>query len=766
MQEQTTAKINHLEKHKTRPDFFDKSKPGQAEALEKLLTENPHIQICDEIIGQLAELIKCRNAQITYTSQSLNDAVIKYISGGDTSHIGTWVYYPWSFRLVHILHKEDFIELRTSRNNYKITLAERNTLSTKKIGVIGLSVGQSVSVTLAMERGFGQLRIADYDILELSNYNRIRTPLHNLGLLKTVSVAREIAEIDPYLDVVCFHDGITEENMDSFFTGDGKLDLLIDESDGLDIKILARLKARSLGIPVVQEASDRGMVDIERFDLEPDRPLLHGLVGDINIDILKSLKTNEDKIPYMLQIVGLHTVSERTKASMLEIGETITTWPQLASAVTLGGGITADVSRKILLDEFHKSGRFHVDMDEIFCDPVSSEKTVLKQNTLTPLTKEWIHNFLKTNFKKDTAEMTASESEIETLINAVLLAPSAGNTQPWKWALYNGIFYLFHDRSSSVSFMDHNNFIAQIALGTAIETFSLESKRMGFQPNIDLFPAGESENLVATISIKRSGVEMDECDINLANEIGARYTNRNKGNKKPLPSDVENDLKNCIGHSDDLSITLVDNQEDMMFIANTIALADRIRLMHKEGHPDFFVKEMRWTKEQAEKERDGLDIRTAGFGPLDVAGLHMASYPAVISLLRSWNKGAGLGKLSKKLIASSTALGILSFTGQDTVVKYINSGRAIQRLWLLLNHKNWGMQPMLSPIAIWHRVNYGKGEGLSQEDIEEMKDQQAEFNRKFLDENREPVFIFRIFEAEKHEVRSLRKPLTELFFRL
>jgi hypothetical protein len=35
---------------------------------------------------------------------------------------------------------------------------------------------------------------------------------HNLKIKKTVIVAREIAEIDPYLNVVCFENGITEAN--------------------------------------------------------------------------------------------------------------------------------------------------------------------------------------------------------------------------------------------------------------------------------------------------------------------------------------------------------------------------------------------------------------------------------------------------------------------------------------------------------------------------------------------------------------------------
>ncbi len=118
---------------------------------------------------------------------------------------------------MRVLAEKDFIRLRTSRNRYKITQEEQDLLCSKKIGIIGLSVGQSVALSLAMERTFGELRIADFDTLDLSNMNRIRTGLFNLGIKKTWIVAREIAEIDPFLKVVIFDEGITEENKDDFF---------------------------------------------------------------------------------------------------------------------------------------------------------------------------------------------------------------------------------------------------------------------------------------------------------------------------------------------------------------------------------------------------------------------------------------------------------------------------------------------------------------------------------------------------------------------
>ncbi len=215
------------------------------------LIETTDVFLFDELKDQLKELIKSRNPKIKINAEEYPQLIERHLNGCALEEYGVWVYYPWSARMVHILDEEEFIELRTAANRNKITTKERDLLATKRVGVIGLSVGQSVSVTLAMERGCGELRLADFDTLELNNLNRIRTGVHNLGLYKAYSVAREIAEIDPFFKVVCYIDGITDDNIHDFFTKDGKLDAVIDECDGINIKILCRKKAKELQVPVL-----------------------------------------------------------------------------------------------------------------------------------------------------------------------------------------------------------------------------------------------------------------------------------------------------------------------------------------------------------------------------------------------------------------------------------------------------------------------------------------------------------------------------------
>jgi molybdopterin/thiamine biosynthesis adenylyltransferase len=362
-----------------RPLYFRTINQNEQEKLNALISNRPGITIFDTIDGQLAELIRLNHPQQRLTKVESAALVAAHVNG-DTSQYGVWVYFPWSDKLVHTLDEEEFAQVRTSRNIYKITPEEIKVLKDKKIGIIGLSVGQSIALTLAMERTCGELRLADFDEIELSNMNRIKVNIQDLGLNKAIVAARQIAELDPFINVVCFEKGITLDTIDDFFTAGGKLDVLVEECDGIDIKILARIKAKALQIPVVMDTNDKGMLDVERFDLEPDRPIFHGKVAELEAlnvteltEKLNSL-TIPEKIGYLGKIIGFENLSVAMQKSVGEMNKTIVGWPQLASAVTLGGAMITDISRKILLNQFTQSGRYFVDFDELFNDELNTIK--------------------------------------------------------------------------------------------------------------------------------------------------------------------------------------------------------------------------------------------------------------------------------------------------------------------------------------------------------------------------------------------------------
>lgn len=738
--------------------------PSDRILFDSLITEKKVSFIHDEIYGQLQELIKSQNPSVRIKANEYEALISKHLNGSDINEYGVWAYYPWSRRLIHLLDEDEFIEVRTNRNQYKITRSERDTLSTKRIGIIGLSVGQSIALTLAMERGFGELRLADFDMLELSNLNRIRSGLHNMGVPKVVIAAREIVEIDPYLKVSCFFEGLTENTMDDFFLKNGKLDILVDECDGLDIKILSRYKARELKIPVIMDTSDRGMLDVERFDLEPQRPILHGTVENINPQNIKEL-TNEEKIPVILQMLGIENVSLRAKASMVEVEQTINTWPQLASSVALGGAVGADVCRRILLNQYHESGRYYIDLEELIADKkTENNKTAaVRNNPFSPLTAKEMNGLSKgLNLKTGPQTIALDNGTIQSLVKAACAAPSTGNDQPWKWLYTDGVLYLFHDEYRSFSFGDFQKIASFISFGAAYENLYIHALSLGLEPHYEFMPNSAEEKLIAAISFTPiNNKELAELLKPLDKAIIKRHTNRNLSPKSVLQQDAYNQLSNLAQSIPGAKLQWFTDSDTLLALGKIIGACDRIRLLNKEGHHDFVHHEMRWTSEDAEKTKDGIDIKTLGLSNSQLAALGVIKNENVVRTIDELGGGKALDMLAARTLAAASALCLITLPKYN-YEGFFDGGRAMERLWLGATNLNIAVHPVISPLYIFPRMVHGNGEGLTEKNINELKVLREEFKAiTGISDNQAEVFLAKVAIADEPLIKSFRLPLEQ-----
>lgn len=726
----------------------------------------PNIQVFDTITEQIGELIRCINPTIALQPPAVLQQAIKAKLATDLpEEYGIWVYYPWSNKLVHLLDEDEFTIVRTNRNKYKITDEEQRILATKKIGVMGLSVGQSVSLTLAMERGFGELRIADFDELDLSNINRIRTGVHNIKLKKTVIVAREIAEIDPFLKVVCFDEGITEQNLHSFLTDNGKLDLLIDECDSFDIKINARKIAKALQIPVLMEGSDRGTIDIERFDLEPDRPVLHGMVAHLDMEKFKTLSTFDEKVPYITAVTGLETLSPRMKASAVELMATISTWPQLASAVTFGGGVSADLSRKILLNSLKISGRFFLDLDELIADEASCSQTKSKvENSRSPLSTEEIQAFIQnhqTSLQPATPGIAIAEEKLLYLIAAAKLAPSGGNNQPWKWHYQNNVLHLFLDESEAHAYLDPQLISSYTSMGAAIENLLLAAAKQQLNVNWQLTPQFAPKH-IAFFSFADNHTPSQE-EITLEKQIPLRHTNRKSPPRQEIKDTTISYLQQLVQQTAGAQLTFVTDIEKIKTLAQIATQTDLLRMFIPEAHEDFITREMRWSVKEANEAEDGIGIHTLDLNNNDHVGIRLLRDRKMIDFLQEIKGGSAFNRLLTQQFVSSSAIGLITMPNRE-ITSWINAGLAAERMWLGASSLALQIHPVNVPLIFFYKNTVEKNLPLSEQKIIELNNVEKELNLIFdCVKNQTPMFMFRIFNASASTERTIRKSNDKIF---
>lgn len=736
------------------PHLFDVQVESDRRRLRGLI-EAGSVRSCHDTIGdQLGELLSNRHAGTKLTPADLAALVDDHLDGRMLADYGMWVLYPWSGRLVHVLPLAELREVRHDRNRYKITSDEQRRLAGARIGILGLSVGNAAALTFALEGVGTTFRIADFDHLSLSNLNRLRAGLHEVGLAKTTIAARAMFELDPYLDITVFSAGVREDNLDQFLVGDGQLDLVVEECDDLFMKLAVRTRARALRIPVVMDTSDRGMLDVERFDREPERPILHGLVGDTPVDALRGLPTKE-KVPLVLAILDRARLGTRMAASLPEIDETIKSWPQLASGVALGGAIACDVARRILLDQMHSSGRFYVDPEALARDGAGLFTTPVPPPAVRELSPEAL---LPATLPPRPAGGELSPAAIRWIVAHAILAPSAHNAQPWAFVARGEVLECRYDRHHELPLLDFERCASWVAFGAALENIELAARALGLGVDASIFPVPDDPDLVCRVRFARlCGADHDPAELAL---IPLRVTNRRVGVRSPLHAAIADELR-AAAATRGAALTLIESPTALAELGELMGACDRLsslsEAIFQEVMPGY-----RHTRAEVEAHRDGLDVATLELSAADRAGFELVSDWKVMRALGELGGGAALAASARKAMAGACAVGLLTMP-ETSAPAYLQGGRALQRLWLTATRHAIALHPWTGLPYLFARLLRGGGAGLSAAEQRELHGLRARYLRVLpAADGRAEVMLFRLAHAGPPSARSLRRNVDDV----
>jgi nitroreductase len=735
-----------------RPRLFRAGRDDDRRRLQELLDAETDVLVASTIRTQLAELAEVRDPGVKDDEEERERRVAALLDGRDIDEYGCWVHFPWSRQVVQVLPEPEFHEVRASRNRYKITPEEQTRLRSFTIGVVGLSVGQAVATAMALEGCAGRYRLADFDTLALSNLNRLSCGVGDLDENKAVLAARRLLEIDPFLDVQVWEGGVDEDTVDRFLSQGGCVDLLVEECDDLFMKVYLRERARALRVPVLMETNDRGMLDVERFDFEPDRELLHGLIGAVRAGELKGLPTKE-KVPFVLRILG--EMSPRLAASLVEIDQTISSWPQLGSGAMLGGAVAADAARRILLGQLSASGRFHVDVHQLVREP----DTPVAEESAAGAAPEPATASAPPERRVGTPGLRGgglSTDEVRRIVASGILAPSGGNCQPWRfvWSA-GGRLECLHDIARSESFLDFGHRAAYLALGAAVENMVLTAAaELGAEAEVHPFPDADPTHVCELVFSRRSGGP-DEASRRLAPLVARRTTNRRLGPRVALGADDVAGLRRAVADPD-VELQLLTDAGALEEIGRVLGAGDRFRFFDERLFREMMT-EMRWSPEEARRTGDGVDIATLELRDVDEAGLRLlASWP-VVRFLRSIGMGGALEDLSRRAVGAASAVGLLTCAGTSPA-DYFRGGRAMQRVWLAATARGLAVQPMSSLPYLFARLE--RGAGFDGSERRTLADLRARYASLFAVSPRTgELLLFRVSRAEPPRVRSHRRPV-------
>ncbi len=721
------------------PLLFDRADEAHAAAMDELIAEREVMSIHDTIDAQLKDLVRSTTPSKPYTDEEIEQEIARLLDGRSQQDYGRWGFFPWSRRLVHLLPPGPFVALRSDRNRNKITTDEQAKLRKLKIALAGLSVGNAVAVTLALEGVFGELRLADFDTLDLSNMNRIRCGVHHLGINKAIIAARQIYEQNPYANLVLFTDGVTADNLGEFIDGAGpgdRADIVIDECDSIYIKVKLREEARARRLPVLMETSDRGMLDIERFDLEPDRPILHGLLGGVTAEQVNQMPPPA-RLGLILQIAGVRTISARLAASLIELGHTLKGFSQLGSDVTLGGATTTTAVRRLGLGMPLASGRVYIDMSG-----------ALAQVTSPPLPDV------------SQSRRVRELAEVRELVQYAIMAPSNGNDQPWRFEYADGALRVLHDDARTGGPRDEvGRHWALVAVGAALCNLQIAAAARGKAVQLDLLPRKADPRLAAEVRLQPlpGGPNVDP----LFEEIPRRATNRQLGTRPHL-SPVHAQALSAAARDSGAKLQLCTDRAILTELGQLLGEAERLRLIAPGLHGTT-MRQVRWSETEAQETSDGVRVEALAVTPMDFATLQLLRSSDVAKVIRDTHGGRLLTMSSMQAVGSSAALGLLTIGGPQPE-SLIRGGIAMQQLWLTASALGVAVHPVNTLLDLFARVERFNGAGLDKQEIQQLVDMRERFTRAFTVSFADAeILLFRLSYADASPMRTQRRSVETVF---
>ncbi|SIR63554.1 Rv1355c family protein [Williamsia sterculiae] len=561
-----------------------------------------------------------------------------------------WVYYPWRSSVVRIVGPQGFRRLRLARNLNKLTLSELERFWRLRVGVVGLSVGNAVAYTIALEGLVGTLHLADFDEMELVNLNRVPATMFDLGVNKAVVAARRIAELDPYIRIHVFTDGVTEQSVEGFLEG---LDLVVEECDSFDAKILVRDHARRLRLPVIMETSDGGVLDVERFDLEPDRLPFHGLLGDLDAESLRGL-TAAEKVPLAMAVTEAGLLTTRMAASLIDVGTRLNTWPQLGSDVALAGASVATAVRRFGLGRDLPSGRTRINLE----DHLDTLLTPIAVADVTVAAAE------------SAADMVATLDNEDLVAWAASRAPSQGNGQPWRIDVDDDVVTVTQSATPTAS--DPHGLGSAVAVGAAAFGMRVAAAARGLATVSAPVDAGDAVGVRLQLSGGDTG-PTDEAKLMPA--LVTSTSHPGLGDGSGLGSD---DATALVDADASRAMTLVTDRQTIARVAELLSVAARLRLLIPALHQEMFA-EVRWPGDA--DPLAGIPVGALGMPPHQLPVLQVLRRPEVMAFVEEWDGGDTLGALVAAQVASSSAIAVFSGPTQ-TREDHLRLGSSAESVWL------------------------------------------------------------------------------------
>jgi hypothetical protein len=287
-----------------------------------------------------------------------------------------------------------------------------------------------------------------------------------------------------------------------------------------------------------------------------------------------------------------------------------------------------------------------------------------------------------------------------------------------------------------------------VAIGAAVFNAKVAAAAHRMLGPVSITEGASGSPLQATLELR------DVTDPELAalyDAMLAREANRRLGTAEPIPGDTV-ELLHAAAEREGARLHLVTKSDEISRAATILADSDRARYLTPKLHAEM-IAELRWPGDP--HPDTGIDIRSLEFEPGDLVLVDILRRPEVMANLARWNAGSALGEGTRRQVAASSALAVISVPG-GSLIDYAHGGAAAEAVWITAQQRGLAVQPM-SPIFLYAR---GRDDlaGVSTAFGDELGRLQEKFGQLVgLATDAVLVLVLRVAVSEPGSVRSLRE---------
>lgn len=283
---------------------------------------------------------------------------------------------------------------------------------------------------------------------------------------------------------------------------------------------------------------------------------------------------------------------------------------------------------------------------------------------------------------------------VEAILDLARWAPSADNTQPWRFELgrnANLAVHGFDTRESCVYDLDGR--ISQLSLGALLETIRIAATAHGLDSVIVRRPGVPEHRPTYDVSFRHASVPANP----LVESIRLRSVQRRPFKTRPLTDEQRGALEASVGA--DHRVRWFGSRGNRLAVSKMLFSNGRLRLRL----PEAFAVHRNVIEWGASESIDKIPDRAIGLDPLSLWITRWAFKSwSRVSFLDRYLAGTLLPALELDFlpgIACAAHFVIVAPTPPQDTQDYVEGGRALQRFWLTATKLGLVLQPEASPLV-------------------------------------------------------------------